>query len=55
MLIIPSLIVMSEIIGKNLVAEIKNYGKLYSVTLMKHLMTETEVQLSNGSLTEESN
>jgi len=41
MFTIPSLVVMSEVLGKEVVKEIKNFSKKYSEVLIKHLLNET--------------
>jgi len=41
MFTIPSLVLMSEVLGKEVVKEIKNFSKKYSEVLIKHLLNET--------------
>ena len=54
MFTIPSLIVMSEVLGKEVVKEIKNFSKKYSEVLIKHLLNETEVSAEGGLIKSES-
>ena len=52
--LIPSLVIMSEVIGSKVLGEIKSFSETYSKTLFKHLTSETEIQLINGILTKKS-
>ena len=54
MFTIPSLIVMSEVLGREVVKEIKNFSKKYSEVLIKHLLNETEVSAEGGLIKSES-
>ena len=51
---IPSLQLMSDVLGKDVKIKLCNYSKKFSEVLLKHLTSETEVQIVNGSLTDES-
>ena len=53
-LVIPSVISMSEILGIEVIKKISEYSKCYCQTLIKHLLNETEVQLIDGNITENS-
>ena len=54
MLIIPSLVLYSEIIGRDVVKQILSYSGQYSKMLSKHLGEETEIQMIDGNLAEDS-
>ena len=54
MFILPTLLVMSKITGKKIFREIQNYSTHYGEVLYNHLNNETELQIIDGILTENS-
>ena len=53
-LIVPTLVTISLAVARITRVKIYQYSVIYATTLLKHLENETEVQLVNGELTDES-
>ena len=51
---VPTLKILSEALAKNVRIQLCTYSTKFSEVLLKHLTSETEIQLVNGSLTDES-
>ena len=51
---VPTLVVISKAIAKPIRKRVYEYAKNYSSTLIKHLMSETEVQIIEGTFTRDS-
>ena len=51
---LPTLELISKAIAKPIRKRVHAYAKNYSSTLMKHLTSETEVQIIQGTLTRDS-
>ena len=51
---IPTLKLLSEALAKNVRIQLCTYSNKFSEILLKHLTSETEIQLVNGRLTDES-
>ena len=51
---IPTLKGLSDALGKDVFRKLSSYSTEYAEILLKHLTTETEVQIVNGCLSESS-